>query len=504
MKEQKDFILSMENIIKTFPGVTALNDVTFRAKAGEIHAIVGENGAGKSTLMKVLAGINSPNSGSINLDGEIVEISSPGKSQSLGISMIHQELALIPYLTIGQNIYLGREPHKKIKFFVDWKELYSQSVVQLSRLDMDIDPKTLVMDIPIAQQQMVEVAKALSINAKIIVMDEPTSALTDKETKILFRVMRHLKEQGITILYISHRLEEIFEIADSVTILRDGFHISTSLIADITPDDIVKMMVGRELGDLYSKKASPQNNHILEVKGLSSGKVLNNISFHLNKGEVLGLSGLIGAGRTELARAIFGIDSFDQGEIFIEGKSVKIRSPREAISMGLGFLTEDRKEQGLFLGMSVRENITIGVLKEFSSFGFPFFTKLKALAEKYVKQMNIRTPNINQKVKNLSGGNQQKVLIARWLNLNPRVLILDEPTRGIDVGAKAEIYSIIDRLAEEGVGIIMISSELPEIIGISDRVIVIRQGSITGKFSREELTQDKIMQCAAAGGKDES
>lgn len=504
MIEQNNYIISMENIIKTFPGVTALADVTFRAKAGEIHALVGENGAGKSTLMKILAGINSPDSGSIILDGEVVEIGSPRKAQSLGISMIHQELALIPYLTIGQNILLGREPHKNIKAFIDWKELYNLAKVQLSRLDMDIDPKTLVVDIPIAQQQMVEVAKALSINAKIIVMDEPTSALTNKETKILFRVMRHLKDQGITILYISHRLEEVFEIADRVTVLRDGSHISTSLIADITTDDIVKMMVGRELGDLYSKKASPQSEHILEVKGLCSGKSLKNISFYLNKGEVLGISGLIGAGRTELARAIFGIDPFDQGEIFIDGKSVKIRSPREAISMGIGFLTEDRKEQGLFLGMSVRENITIGVLKEFSFLGFPFFMKLKVLAEKYIKQMNIRTPGINQKVKNLSGGNQQKVLIARWLNLNPRVLILDEPTRGIDVGAKAEIYTLIDRLAQDGVGIILISSELPEIIGISDRVIVLRQGSITGEFTRDELTQDKIMQCAAAGGQDES
>jgi ribose transport system ATP-binding protein len=502
--EQNNFILSMENIIKIFPGVTALDDVTFRAEFGEIHALVGENGAGKSTLMKVLAGINSPDSGSINLDSEIVEIGSPGKAQSLGISMIHQELALIPYLTVGQNIYLGREPHRKIKTFIDWKKLYKQAKVQLSRLDMDIDPKTLVVNIPIAQQQMVEVAKALSINAKIIVMDEPTSALTDKETKILFRVMRHLKDQGITILYISHRLEEIFEIADRVTVLRDGFHISTSIISDISSDDIVKMMVGRELGDLYPKKNVPQNECVLEVKGLSSGKLLNNISFHLNKGEVLGISGLIGAGRTELARALFGIDTFDHGEIFINGDSVRIRSPREAISMGLGFLTEDRKEQGLFLGMSVRENITISVLKEFSSFGFPFFSKLKTLTEKFIKQMNIRTPNIHQKVKNLSGGNQQKVLIARWLNLNPRVLILDEPTRGIDVGAKAEIYTLIDRLAGDGVGIIMISSELPEIIGISDRVIVIREGSITGEFSREELSQDKIMQCAATGGIDES
>jgi ribose transport system ATP-binding protein len=313
--------------------------------------------------------------------------------------------------------------------------------------------------------------------------------------------MHHLKEQGITIIYISHRLEEIFEIADSVTVLRDGSLISTSLIADIKPDDVVRMMVGRELGDLYSKKAVPQNERVLEIRGLSSGNQLKNISFHLKKGEVLGISGLIGAGRTELARTLFGIDTFDHGEILIDGETVRIRSPKEAIAMGLGFLTEDRKEQGLFMGMTVRENITIGVLKQFSSFGFTFFKKLRALAEKYIKQLNIRTPNINQKVKNLSGGNQQKVLIARWLNLNPKVLILDEPTRGIDVGAKAEIYALIDRLAGDGVGIIMISSELPEILGISDRILVICQGSITGEFTREEVTQDKIMQCAAGGGR---
>ncbi len=501
MIDKKKYILSLENIRKTFPGVTALDNVTFRAEAGEIHALVGENGAGKSTLMKIIAGIYSPDNGSIRLGGNIVEISSPGKAQSLGIGMIHQELALVPYLTVGQNIYLGREPHRYLKAFIDWKKLYNMAEEQLGALKLEVDPKTFVIDIPIAQQQMVEVAKALSINAKIIIMDEPTSALTDKETRILFGVMRSLKEQGITIIYISHRLEEIFEIADRVTVLRDGLHIATSLISDLSQDDIVRMMVGRELGDLYPKNTIPQENCILEVKNLSSGKLLKDINFHLNKGEVLGISGLIGAGRTELARAIFGIDSFDSGEIFIDGTKVSINSPGEAIRMGLGFLTEDRKEQGLFMGMSVRENITIGVLKKFSTFGFPSFRKLKILAGKFIKQMNIRTPNVNQKVKNLSGGNQQKVLIARWLNLNPGILILDEPTRGIDVGAKAEIYALIDRLAGEGVGIILISSELPEIIGISDRIIVIRQGEITGEFTREEVTQDKIMQCAAAGGR---
>ncbi len=501
---QEENILSLENIIKTFPGVTALNDVTFRVKSGEIHALVGENGAGKSTLMKIIAGIYSPDSGSINLGGKVVEIGSPVKARSLGISMIHQELALIPYLTVGQNIYLGREPRRRFKAFIDWKQLYSMAEDQLEGLELDIDPGTFIADIPIAQQQMVEVARALSINAKIIIMDEPTSALTDKETKVLFRVMRRLRKQGITIIYISHRLEEIFEIADTVTVMRDGLHISTSPISKTDPDNVVRMMVGRELGDLYPKSTVPENKRILEVRNLSSGNLLKNISFHLNRGEVLGISGLIGAGRTELARAIFGIDSFDQGKILIEGKAVSVKSPRQAIKLGLGFLTEDRKEQGLFMGMSVRENITIGILKKFSAFGFPFFHKLKTIAEKYIKQMNIRTPNVNQKVRNLSGGNQQKVLIARWLNLNPRILILDEPTRGIDVGAKAEIYALIDHLAGEGVGIIMISSELPEIIGISDRIIVIRQGEITGEFTREEATQDKIMQCAAAGGKYES
>ena len=355
------------------------------------------------------------------------------------------------------------------------------------------------MDLPLAQQQMVEVAKALSLNASIIIMDEPTSALTERETKTLFRVMRSLKVSGMTIIYISHRLEEVFEIADEVTVLRDGRFISSASIRDVRVKDVVRMMVGRELGEMYPKKATPTDQSILQVSGLSSTNGIHNISFELQQGEILGLVGLIGAGRTELARALFGIDPILSGEVWIDGKEARIRSVQDAMHLGMGYVSEDRKEQGLFLRMNVRQNITIGVLERFSLLGFARFQQLENLAKGFVQKLNIRTPGLRQKVGNLSGGNQQKVIISRWLTLNPRILILDEPTRGIDVGAKAEIHALIDTLASEGVGILMISSELPEILGISDRILVMRAGEITGEFTRREATQDAIMHCAAGG-----
>ncbi|HIP97703.1 MAG TPA: sugar ABC transporter ATP-binding protein [Anaerolineae bacterium] len=494
-----DFVLRMERISKQFPGVQALDDVTFRVARGEIHALVGENGAGKSTLMKILTGAISCDSGQIILRGQEVEIDSPGRAQQLGISMIHQELALIPYLNIGQNIYLGREPRGRLPGLIAWSQLYSQAQEQLARLNMDLDPLTLVVDLPIAQQQMVEVAKALSFNADIIVMDEPTSALTERETDTLFEVMRTLKAQGVTIIFISHRLEEVFEIADRVTVLRDGRLIGVAPITEVSTDDVVRMMVGRELGEMYPKQTVARQDVVLRVQGLTRGNELRDVSLELRRGEILGIAGLVGAGRTPLARALFGIDPIERGEIWVDGQAVRINSPRIAIRLGMGFVPEDRKEQGLFLGMAVRENITIGVLDRMSILGFLRFRELDHLAERYVQQLDIRTPSLRQRVRNLSGGNQQKVVIARWLTLHPKILILDEPTRGIDVGAKAEIHALMNRLAGEGVGIIMISSELPEILGISDRILVMRQGQIVGEFTRQEATQDAIMLCAAGG-----
>ncbi|RLC67995.1 MAG: D-xylose ABC transporter ATP-binding protein [Chloroflexi bacterium] len=494
-----DFVLRMERISKQFPGVQALDDVTFRVARGEIHALVGENGAGKSTLMKILTGAIPCDSGQIILRGQEVEIDSPGRAQQLGISMIHQELALIPYLNIGQNIYLGREPRGRLPGLIAWSQLYSQAQGQLARLNMDLDPLTLVVDLPIAQQQMVEVAKALSFNADIIVMDEPTSALTERETDTLFEVMRTLKAQGVTIIFISHRLEEVFEIADRVTVLRDGRLIGVAPITEVSTDDVVRMMVGRELGEMYPKQTVARQDVVLRVQGLTRGNELRDVSLELRRGEILGVAGLVGAGRTPLARALFGIDPIERGEIWVDGQAVRINSPRTAIRLGMGFVPEDRKEQGLFLGMAVRENITIGVLDRKSILGFLRFRELDRLAEGYVQQLDIRTPSLRQRVRNLSGGNQQKVVIARWLTLHPKILILDEPTRGIDVGAKAEIHALMNRLAGEGVGIIMISSELPEILGISDRILVMRQGQIVGEFTRQEATQDAIMLCAAGG-----
>ena len=494
-----DFVLRMEHISKRFPGVQALDDVTFRVARGEIHALVGENGAGKSTLMKILTGALPRDSGQIVLRGQEVEIDSPRRAQQLGISMIHQELALIPYLNIGQNLYLGREPGGWLPGLIAWPQLYAQAREQLARLNLDLNPLTLIADLPIAQQQMVEVAKALSLDADIIVMDEPTSALTERETETLFEVMRTLKAQGVTIVFISHRLEEVFGIADRVTVLRDGRLIGVTPISEVGMDDVVRMMVGRELGEMYPKQAVARQDVVLRVQGLTRGNELRDVSLELRRGEILGIAGLVGAGRTPLARALFGIDPIEQGKVWVDGQSVRINSPRTAIRLGMGFVPEDRKEQSLFLGMAVRENITIGALDRASTLGFLRFRALDRLAERYVQQLDIRTPSLRQRVRNLSGGNQQKVVIARWLTLRPKVLILDEPTRGIDVGAKAEIHALMNRLAGEEVGVIMISSELPEILGISDRILVMRRGQIVGEFSRQEATQDAIMLCAAGG-----
>lgn len=491
--------LRMQGISKSFPGVQALKSVDFSVTRGEIHALVGENGAGKSTLMKILTGALLEDDGQISLGDQLVQINNPGDAQQLGISMIHQELSLIPYLTVGQNIFLGREPRARIGAFIAWPELYSQAQILLDQLNVNVDSRASVQDLSIAQRQMVEVAKALSFNADLIAMDEPTSSLTDRETEILFQVMRSFKERGISIIFISHRLEEVFEIADRITVLRDGETIGTAPAADLDVDQVVRMMVGRELGELYPKDKIEQRGVVLQAKDLEDGRELRRVSVTLKGGEILGIAGLAGAGRTALVETIFGVRAATKGQIRIGGKPVRIQHPGQAIRIGMGFVPEDRKLQGLFLNMAVRENVVISALPEVSRFSFVNYSKAEKLAKEFVGKLNIRTPSLKQLVRNLSGGNQQKVIIARWLTLKPRILILDEPTRGIDVATKAEIHALMNQLAKEGVAVMMVSSDLPEVLGVSDRILVMRAGRIVAEFSREEATQDNIMHAATGG-----
>ena len=494
-----EVLLEMRGISKSFPGVQALKNVDFVLRRGEIHGLVGENGAGKTTLMRILTGVLPGDSGTIIFRGKPVHIENPRHAQLLGISIIHQELSVLPNLTVGQNIMLGREPRSFPSFLVDWKKLYQASMEHLQQLNIDIDPRTPLSELSVAQRQMIEIARALSFKADVIVMDEPTSALTEREIESLFSLMHSLKEQGISIVFISHKLEEIFSIVDWVTVLRDGALVGSMPISEVKTEEVVKMMVGRELGKMFPKDSVPQKEVVLSVRNLRRGKELRGVSFDLHRGEILGLAGLVGSGRTFVARAIFGADPLEDGEIWVEGKKVHIGSPQEAISLGVGFLPEDRKAQGLFLGLPLSYNIGIAGLKKLSFLGVVIFRQLKELAISFVNKLRIRTPGITQLVRNLSGGTQQKVILAKWLALKSKILILDEPTRGIDVGAKAEIHAIMSDLAKEGVAILMISSELPEVLGVSDRILVMHEGQIRGEFTREEATQDKIMLCATGG-----
>ena len=488
-------MLSARGIAKAFPGVQALDGADLDVRAGEVHAVVGENGAGKSTLMKILTGVYAADAGQILIDGQPVHIAGPRQAIALGISMIHQELNLAPNLSVAENIFLGRAPIRA--GFVQWRRLIADAEALVARLSIDLDVRASVEDLSVARQQMVEIAKALSLDARVIIMDEPTSALTERETDVLFELIGRLKAEGVAIVYISHRLEEIFRIADRVTVLRDGRLVGELPIAEATPQRLIAMMVGRELVTLFPKEPVEIGPPVLEVRHLSRAGALDDISFVLRRGEIVGLAGLVGAGRTELARALFGADPIDAGEIRIDGRPVRIRSPRDAIRHGLAFVTEERKLYGLVLGMTVRENATLASLGELTRLGFVDFARERRIAQEYVRRLDIRTPGIEQEVVNLSGGNQQKVVIARWLATRPRVLILDEPTRGIDVGAKAEVHALMSRLAREGLAILMISSELPEILGMSDRILVVRQGRLSGEFARSEATQEKILACAA-------
>lgn len=492
-------LLRMEAISKSFPGVQALKDVDFTVRRGEIHALVGENGAGKSTLMKILTGAHQADSGRIFWRGQPVTVETPSDAQNLGISMIHQELSLLPYMTVGQNVFLGREPRWRVPGAIDWQTLYAETADLLQQLNLDVDPRAAVGELSIAQQQMVEVAKALSLDTNLIAMDEPTSSLTERETEVLFAVMKALRERGVALIFITHRLEEVFAISDRITVLRDGRHIATQPTAELTPNRVVTLMVGRELEEMYYYSETERRDVVLEVNDLHDGDELRGVSLQLHGGEILGVAGLVGAGRTALAETLFGIRSATAGSVKLAGQTAHLGSPKQAIAQGMGFVPEDRKQQGLFLNMAVRENIVMSNMGAVTRAGFFSRSKANGLAATFVEKLDIRTPSLRQTVRNLSGGNQQKVIIARWLTLRPRVLILDEPTRGVDVGAKAEIHALMRQLAADGVGVLMISSELPEVLGVSDRVLVMHEGRVTGEFSRAEATQDKIM-VAATGG----
>ncbi len=493
MTESKN-ILEMKDIVKTFPGVKALKGVQFDVEYGEIHALVGENGAGKSTLMKCLIGIQPPTSGEIYFEGRKIENYNTADALRMGISMIHQELSPVEHRSIMENIWLGREPKTKLGL-VDHKKMYEMTGEVLKEIDFNVDPKTKVAELTVAQMQMIEIAKALSYNARLIIMDEPTSALTNREIDQLFKLMRKLKADGKSLIYISHKLDEIYTITDRVTVYRDGEFIGTSVTKDLPLNELIRMMVGRSVDEMYPKIPCEIGEVNLEIKNLSYGKIFNDISFQVRRGEIFGIAGLIGAGRTEVIETIFGIRGKTGGQIIIDGKEVNIKNPRDAKANKMALLTEDRRLTGIFPMLTVFQNVIMAnVIK--------YVTRIKLLNHKraigdvnnFVDAIKIKTPSISQKVENLSGGNQQKVLVARWLLTEPEILFLDEPTRGIDVGAKAEIYRLITNLANQGKSIVMVSSELPEVIGMSDRIMVMHEGKVTAIIDNtKDLTQEEIM-----------
>ncbi|ERM91385.1 MAG: Monosaccharide-transporting ATPase [Caldanaerobacter subterraneus] len=495
-------ILLMKGISKSFPGVQALKNVDFDLMKGEVHGLLGENGAGKSTLIKILTGVYQKDEGEIFLEGKPVVINNPRDALNLGIAAIYQELALQPYLSVAENIFLGHEITKQSKLvrFINWKKTHEEARKILKELELDLDLNTPIKELGIGQQQMVEIAKVLSKNAKIVIMDEPTSSLSEKETEELFKVIFRLKEKGISVIYISHRLEEIFKICDRVTVMRDGEKIVTLNPKTTTKDELIRYMVGRTLEQHYPKIETKKGEEALRVENLTRKGLFENISFTAYTGEILGIAGLVGAGRTEIVRAIFGADPIDSGKIYIFGKERKITSPQDAIREGLVLIPEDRKTQGLILIQTVLDNIVLSSLPKYKKGLLLNYREMTNESFDLIKRLNIKTPTAKKVVKELSGGNQQKVVIAKWLTQKARIFIFDEPTRGIDVGAKVEIYNIMNELVKNGASVIMISSELPEILGMSDRIIVIHEGRVTAEFSREDADQEKIMKAATAAG----
>ncbi|OYQ41485.1 D-xylose ABC transporter ATP-binding protein [Rhodoferax sp. TH121] len=490
-------LVSVQNLSKSFPGVRALDGVRFDLMPGEVHALMGENGAGKSTLMKILAGVYRKDSGEVLLDGKPVEIESPAHAQSLAIGIIHQELHLMAHLTAAQNIFLGREPRKAGGLLLDEAQLNRDAQALFDRLKLALAPTTIIGELTVARQQMVEIAKALSHKSRVLIMDEPTAALNNAEIEELFRIIRQLKAEGVGIVYISHKMDEIQRIADRITVMRDGAYIAT--VPSATPmAEVIAMMVGRKLG--ATEKQIPDtsaNEVLLDVRGLNRGRAIRDVSFTVRRGEILGFAGLMGAGRTEVARAVFGADPIDSGEVWVGGKRIRLTSPEDAVQAGIGYLSEDRKHFGLATGMDVESNITLPSLKRWLTWGvFLNQPAIRRIGEQMVEKLRIKTPSLTQIAKLLSGGNQQKVVIAKWLVQDCEVLIFDEPTRGIDVGAKSEIYKLLNELAAQGRAIIVISSELPEVLLLSHRIVVMCEGRITGEVRGDEATQESLMALA--------
>ena len=485
-----NYILTLKNITKEFPGVKALDDVTINIERGPIHGLVGENGAGKSTLIKVLAGIYQPNKGEIILDGKPCRFNSPIEARRAGISVVHQEIKLAEPLSVAENMFLGNVQLKN--GLVDWKGMRRRAWEIVEDLGMDIDINAQVSSLTVAKKQIVEIMHAINNNSRILIMDEPSAVLTDRELEVMFRIVKQLRDKGITIIYISHRLDEIFGLCSNVSVLRDGCHIDTIPVASVDRQGLINMMVGREMGQEYPKEVGNVGGTILEVKNLSRG-ILQDISFEVKSGEVFGISGLVGAGRTELARAILGIDKPESGEVYVRGKKVHYRTFADAIRDGLGLIPEDRKLQGLVQIMSVKRNTTLVNMKRVLRAGVISSSLEEKLSKEYADKLHVVTPSMETEVQYLSGGNQQKVVIAKWLFQNSEILFLDEPTRGIDVGAKAEIYRLINRMAKEGKTIIMISSEMPELLGMCDRIMVMHEGHKMGELNAAEATQEKIM-----------
>jgi rhamnose transport system ATP-binding protein len=489
-------VLECRKITKHFPGIKALDEVDFNIRPGEVHALIGENGAGKSTLVKIITGIYQPDSGVILQNGEPVEFRNPTASQAAGIAAIHQEATMFPELTVTENIYMGHHLQRRKSRFLDWKEMKLETRSLLQRLEVEINPDTKVKDLSVAQRHMVEIVKALSLDARIVIMDEPTSALSLREVEDLYKIIRHLRSEGQAIVFISHKFEDIYEIADTFTVLRDGRYIGEGRVAETEVGEIVRMMVGRSLDQMFPKISVKQGDTILKVEGLSKTGIFKDVSFDLHRGEILGFFGLVGAGRSEVMQAIFGIEAATSGTISIEGEQLHIASPAAAMDRGIAYVPEDRQLQGTILDMSIRDNITLPIVDKLASYTFLNFQKEREITGEYGARMEIKTSGWEQAVNSLSGGNQQKVVLAKWLATRPQVLIMDEPTKGIDVATKARVHEFISRLAMEGLAIILISSEIPEILGMADRIVVMHEGKVTAFLNRDEADSETLVKAA--------
>ncbi len=485
-------VIELREVAKQFGGIYALRRVDLDLFPGQVHALVGENGAGKSTLVKMLAGVHRPDNGTIKVNGQPTELRSPVQAQALGIAVVHQEPMLFPDLNVAENIYIGRHPLDRFGR-IDWRRIYQEVDRLLASLNVPLNAHMPVQGLSIAEQQLVEIAKALSLDVHVLVLDEPTAALSGREVGELFTIVRALRDRGVAVLFVSHRLEEVFEIADQVTVLRDGTHIISAPVSEMTTEKIIQYMVGRNLTDLFPKGKTDIGEVVLEARGLTRSGTFENVGFQLHKGEILGFAGLVGAGRTEVARVLFGIDRAESGSILLHGKPVAIRSPQMAMHQGIAYVPEDRHQQGLVMDFSIADNITLSILPQISKLGLLNAGRERTIASDYASRLHVRSAGLRQLVKALSGGNQQKVVLGKWLATNPEVLILDEPTRGIDVGAKAEVYHIVSDLAADGMAIILISSELPEVLAMSDRILVMHEGHVAGLFMQSQANQENIM-----------